>query len=751
MAERIGQAYVELTVKGAKEVSNALSAVRGSLFNLKTAFAATLGGLSVIGLAKEFTQVGSQVEQFRLTLRTVIKDAKEADKAFDWAREFARTTPFNTDEVVRAFTLLKSVGIKNAEDTMAAIGDAAMVFGRSIEDTAGALISMETEVWRRFGVEIDRTGKEWTVKLGDRIISTKSDINSLREALVSLLRDGFEGGMKRAENTWVGAWRTIESLWWEFEADVAGEAGSGGVFDTLRQAIIKVAQAWASWVQTDDYKRFVKDIQDRVLGMIRAILNGFASLVSALDKVVSFIEGNPYMARFGIVGYLFFGKYGLAIGGAIGGITDQVGKLLDTMKSRGLTTTGEEGKGFWGVLPKVPGQGSTGQPVAKGQTGVLEGFANGLRDLASGIGRVSADAAAGASVVSQAKGLLSGGGAGESGSAGKKDTYSDEAKKLAEALGVSAKEAERRLEAAKAVAMETAAAVQRAKEQEDLLKEVQEAAQEGALQFAREYSDEMKWSYDQGLTSAQDYFAFTKEKLAEATAGTQEWRDAFEDAQDIARTLASDELEAVKTLFDEGRLTANQYRDALQEILNKYGEFPGALADTKDEMERVNEQTKEWQDDFKTGVVDAILGAKDFLEVLKDIGREILKAMLYKMLWGQGGVLSFLGFHSGGVVGWDAPTFKRSVGLPLPRFHSGGVIGGDERLAILQTGERVLSRDQNRDYEQGGGTTVISINIKAIDAVGVQDFFEKNKGAVESIVTKNLWGNGRIRTVLQSM
>jgi hypothetical protein len=750
MAERIGQAYVELTVKGAKEVSNALNAVKGSLFNLKTAFAATIGGLSVIGLGKEFAQVGSQVEQFRLTLRTVIKDAKEADKAFDWAREFARTTPFNTDEVVRAFTLLKSVGIKNAEDTMKAIGDTAMVFGRSIEDTASALISMETEVWRRFGVEIDRTGKEWTIKLGDRIITTKADINSLREALVSLLRDGFEGGMKRAENTWVGAWRTISSLWWEFEADVAGEAGSGGVFDTLRQAIIKVKDAWASWVQTDDYKRFVQDVQNRVLGMIKAILNGFAGLVTALDKVVSFVEQNPYMSQFGVIGYLLFGKYGLAIGGIIGGVADQVGKLLDVMKSKGLTLTGEEGKDFWGQLPTVPEPATGAKPQAKGSGSVLEGFANGLRDLAAGIGKVSADAAAGAGVVAKANGLLSGGGAAGKG-AGTKDKFSDEAKKLADALGISAKEAESRLVSARAVALEVAAAVQRAKEQEDLLKEVQEAAQEGALKFAQEYAEEVKWSYEQGLTTAQDYFEYTKGRLAEATAGTREWRDAFQEAQDVASSLASEELEKVKTLFDEGRLTANQYRDALQEILDRFGMFPGALKDVQDEMTRVNDQTKKWTEDFKMGVVDAILGAKSFLEVLQDIGREILKAMLYKFLWGEGGMLSFLGFHAGGVVGWDSPTFKRSLALPLPRFHSGGVIGGDERLAILQTGERVLSRDQNKAFESGGSGTMISVNIKAIDAQGVKDFFEKNRGHVEGIVTQNLWRNGKIRTALQSI
>jgi len=83
MAERIGQAYVELSTKGAQEVKSALASVQGSLLNLRTALAATVGGVSIIGLAKEFVQVGSQVEQFRLTLRTVIRDAV-ASRAEAW-------------------------------------------------------------------------------------------------------------------------------------------------------------------------------------------------------------------------------------------------------------------------------------------------------------------------------------------------------------------------------------------------------------------------------------------------------------------------------------------------------------------------------------------------------------------------------------------------------------------------------------------------------------------------------------------
>ena len=64
------------------------------------------------------------------------------------------------------------------------------------------------------------------------------------------------------------------------------------------------------------------------------------------------------------------------------------------------------------------------------------------------------------------------------------------------------------------------------------------------------------------------------------------------------------------------------------------------------------------------------------------------------------------GWHRGGLVGFDSPTFTRSVpALALagaPRFHNGGgYFAPDEYPAILQRGERVLNREETRAYHAG--------------------------------------------------
>lgn len=64
------------------------------------------------------------------------------------------------------------------------------------------------------------------------------------------------------------------------------------------------------------------------------------------------------------------------------------------------------------------------------------------------------------------------------------------------------------------------------------------------------------------------------------------------------------------------------------------------------------------------------------------------------------------GWHRGGLVGFDSPTFTRAVPAlafaGAPRFHSGGgYFAPDEYPAILQRGERVLNRDETRAYHAG--------------------------------------------------
>ena len=85
-------------------------------------------------------------------------------------------------------------------------------------------------------------------------------------------------------------------------------------------------------------------------------------------------------------------------------------------------------------------------------------------------------------------------------------------------------------------------------------------------------------------------------------------------------------------------------------------------------------------------------------------------------LGGAGGIFANI-LHAGGMVGSSGPSrmVPAMAFAAAPRMHSGGAVGlrHDEVPAILQRGERVLSRRDAQGYGTGGG---INVTIVARDA-----------------------------------
>lgn len=84
-------------------------------------------------------------------------------------------------------------------------------------------------------------------------------------------------------------------------------------------------------------------------------------------------------------------------------------------------------------------------------------------------------------------------------------------------------------------------------------------------------------------------------------------------------------------------------------------------------------------------------------------------------LGGAGGIFANI-LHAGGMVGSSGPSriVSAMAFAAAPRMHSGGAVGlrHDEVPAILQRGERVLSRREAQGYGAGG----VNVTIMARDA-----------------------------------
>ena len=117
--------------------------------------------------------------------------------------------------------------------------------------------------------------------------------------------------------------------------------------------------------------------------------------------------------------------------------------------------------------------------------------------------------------------------------------------------------------------------------------------------------------------------------------------------------------------------------------------------------------------------------AADFL---REIAQMILKQLIFNAIGGAtgngsgglgGGIAGFVGglFHEGGVVGRsgaerlvDASWFRNAV-----RYHTGGIVGlkPNEVPSVLERGEEVLTRDDPRHIDNGGGAGG-AVNLKNV-------------------------------------
>ena len=113
----------------------------------------------------------------------------------------------------------------------------------------------------------------------------------------------------------------------------------------------------------------------------------------------------------------------------------------------------------------------------------------------------------------------------------------------------------------------------------------------------------------------------------------------------------------------------------------------------------------------------------------------------------------------GGFTDLDLGVFgKYHQGGYIPRYHS-GTLSRDERLAILQTGEGVLSRrgvaalgtlNSGRTPSDTGAQSVVNnFNIVAADAKSFTDMVRRNPEAITGVVSKDMGRAGSTRTAMR--
>jgi len=212
--------------------------------------------------------------------------------------------------------------------------------------------------------------------------------------------------------------------------------------------------------------------------------------------------------------------------------------------------------------------------------------------------------------------------------------------------------------------------------------------------------------------SATDAFEQELHETARAAGGAGSAAAAAGDAAAQAADRAAESTQAAASGWQAVSAALSDYASRARDIS---GDIGNALVGAFQSAENaIGEFVKTGKLDFRSLVTSLIA------DLAKLAARRFILGPLANTLSGAlgGGIFAKV-FHAGGRVGAPAPTMlvPQAVFADAPRMHSGGWAGlkPDEVPAILQRGERVLSRREAAAYGAASATPPVNITIMTRD------------------------------------
>lgn len=273
-----------------RSVERSFINIRPSILKLGTAIASLYGSLR--GVTAIFTATKTY-QQLNASLKTVTGSAENASEALEFISNFAKTTPFELEEVTQAFIKLKALGLDPSEDALTAYGNTAAATGKSldqfIEAVADASVG-EFERLKEFGIKARQQGESVSFTFRGITTTVSKNAKSIEGYLRNLGKVQFSGAMEEQMKTLGGQLSNLKDSFFQFAVDI-GKAGAGGaagnvlkdVADTVGKARIFIKENLDEISQAFGF--IVGGL--KVLGnSIRGAFNVLTLTVSSLSLVI---------------------------------------------------------------------------------------------------------------------------------------------------------------------------------------------------------------------------------------------------------------------------------------------------------------------------------------------------------------------------------------------------------------------------------------------------------------------------------
>lgn len=296
------------------------------LTGLAVRAAAALGAMTGVGfgaITAGAIKTGAKFEQFAAVLETLEGSSEKAQASMRWVENFAKTTPYELDQVMEAFVALRAYGIDPTDGSLRTLGDAASAMNKPLMSAIEMLADAQTGEFERlkeFGVRGSAAGKQVALtyqRAGREVsVTSKKSANEIRTNLLGIFDSRFKGAMDRQSKTMIGLWSNLMDMLTTFQRQVA----DAGLFDFVKAELASLLALVNTAAANGDLAKWAKEIS---AGLVQ-LLTSVKDLVTKVDWVgltKSVIDvANGFVQFMNMIGG-FDSLITVSIGAALGWLT----------------------------------------------------------------------------------------------------------------------------------------------------------------------------------------------------------------------------------------------------------------------------------------------------------------------------------------------------------------------------------------------------------------------------------------------
>jgi len=270
-----------------------------------------IASFSFVTLGKQALTTAGNLQIAQLKYETLLKSADKAKDRVAEIVQFAKETPFQQDEVIKADTLLQGFGIRTKKN-LQIVGNAASISGSGISDLSLILGQLSQSNSLENIKQLAERGVVTFDELKEAGISFAKDgsiINSTEETftkVLGIIDKKFEGGSAKISKTLTGQLSTAVD---GFNISLGKLATQSGAYDLV----------------TNILGQFNKLVEENPI--IASALGGIAIGVSALSASLLFLGGPATLIIGGIIAAVSL--LALAWNNNFGGIQEKTKAFVD--------------------------------------------------------------------------------------------------------------------------------------------------------------------------------------------------------------------------------------------------------------------------------------------------------------------------------------------------------------------------------------------------------------------------------------